>query len=187
MTKQYVALLRGINVGGNNIIPMAQLREAVAELGASDVVTYIQSGNVLFGGGRASAATWVKRLETALAERFSYAARVMVRSHTAMQAIITNAPAGFGDAPDEYKYDVLILADALTATAAMQQLRARPDVDSAWAGDQVLYFSRVASRASQSCLSKLASLPMYKEITVRNWRTTTTLLRMLDERIAECV
>lgn len=184
MATQYTALLRGINVGGNNIIPMAELRDAVADLGARNVATYIQSGNVLFDGGRATGTTWTKRLETGLAERFGYQARVMVRSHEEMRAIVHQAPEGFGDAPDDCKYDVLFLSQTLSAPAALEQLRTRPEVDSVWAGDTVVYFSRVVARASQSYLNKLASMPIYKEITVRNWRTTTTLLRMLNERVA---
>ncbi len=184
MGTQYVALLRGINVGGNNIIPMAELRECVIALGAKDVATYIQSGNVLFDGGRRSAGTWTGLLERGLAERFDYSARLMLRTHEQLRAIVTDAPAGFGDAPDAYRYDVLFLSDALPARDAFAQLEARPGVDEANAGDGVIYFSRLIARASQSWLNKLVSRPMYKEMTVRNWRTTTTLLRKLDDRVS---
>jgi uncharacterized protein (DUF1697 family) len=56
-------------------------------------------------------------------------------------------------------------------------------VDSVTAGYGVLYFERLIARATQSRLSKVASMAVYQEMTIRNWRTTTTLLRMLDERV----
>lgn len=81
MGRRYVALLRGINVGGNNPVPMAGLREASAERGATDVATYIQSGDALFDGGRVGATAWVERLEAVLDKRFDHDARVALRSH----------------------------------------------------------------------------------------------------------
>ena len=57
----------------------------------------------------------------------------------------------------------------------------RPGVDEAFAGRGVLYFSRLISRAAQSRLSKIVSLPIYQSMTMRNWNTTTMLLRMMNE------
>jgi uncharacterized protein (DUF1697 family) len=74
----WVVLLRGINVGGNNIIPMAALRAAFADMGFVDPQTYIQSGNVVVGSRRRPSAAATRRIEAALAERFGYAARVVV-------------------------------------------------------------------------------------------------------------
>jgi hypothetical protein len=90
---RYVALLRGINVGGKNLIKMAALRACFEELGFSDVATYIQSGNVLFrtGGKRAELTA---RIEGALAETFSYQASVVLRSKKQMQGIVAGAPEG---------------------------------------------------------------------------------------------
>jgi uncharacterized protein (DUF1697 family) len=59
---------------------------------------------------------------------------------------------------------------------------ARPGVDEAHAGPGALYFSRVASKAAQSLLPRLVSMPIYKSMTIRNWNTTTALLRLLDGR-----
>ncbi len=182
MGRSYVALLRGINVGGNDPVPMADLRATVAELGATDVATYIQSGNVLFDGGRVGTGTWVERLEAALAERFGYHARVALRSHAQLRAIVDGAPAGFGQEPEQYRSDVVFLLGPSSAAEAVAQMRAREGVDSMAAGDGVVYFERLIARAAQSHLSKVVGTPIYREMTIRNWRTTTTLLRMLDER-----
>jgi uncharacterized protein (DUF1697 family) len=181
MGTRYLALLRGINVGGNNPVPMADLRDCVEQLGAMDVATYIQSGNVLFDGGRTAPATWIARLEGALADRFGYDARIALRSHRQLRAVVDGAPAGFGSEPDRYRSDVVFLLGPSTAAQVVDQMRAREGVDTMTAGDGVVYFERLTARASQSYLSKVVGTPVYREMTIRNWRTTTTLLRMLDE------
>ena len=176
---RYVALLRGINVGGKNLIKMTALRACFEELGFSDVATYIQSGNVLFrtGGKRAELAA---RIEGALSEAFGYQANVVLRSKKQMQAIVAGAPKGFGAAPDGYRYDVLFLKKPLTAATAMKTVPTREGVDEVRAGTGVLYYSRLISEASRSRLSKIVSLPIYQRMTIRNWKTTTKLLEMMS-------
>ena len=73
------------------------------------------------------------------------------------------------------------LKEPLTAKSALKVVPTKPGVDEAQAGRGVLYFSRVTSRATQSQLSKIVSTQIYQSMTIRNWRTTTTLLRMMDE------
>jgi uncharacterized protein (DUF1697 family) len=63
----------------------------------------------------------------------------------------------------------------------MNSVRTRPGVDRAHVGRGVLYFSRLVEKASQSLLAKLASMPVYQSMTIRNWNTTTTLQRMMEE------
>jgi uncharacterized protein (DUF1697 family) len=177
----YVALLRGINVGGANVIPMAALRTSFEACALADVSTYIQSGNVIFtatGTERQIAA----RIGRALAASFGYAGLVLIRSQAQMRDIIAKAPAGFGKAPDKYRYDVVFLDASLEAPAAVATIRTRDGVDQAAAGPGVIYFSRLVSRASQSYLPKLASMPIYKHMTVRNWNTTTKLLALMNQR-----
>ena len=178
----YLALLRGINVGGRNVIRMAELRNCFEAEGFRDVVTYIQSGNVIFRSPSTALSTLSVRIETMLATAFDYKAKVALRSGEQMQAVVEEAPAGFGGQPDVYRYDVLFLMAPLTATAAMKHVRARPGVDEARAGRGVLYFSRLIEKASRSHLSRLASLPVYQSMTIRNWRTTTKLLRLMRQK-----
>ena len=77
---QYLALLRGINVGGNNIIKMADLKACFESLGLTDVVTYIQSGNVIFKSAEKDKAKLTKMIEAGLSKRFNYEARLVVIS-----------------------------------------------------------------------------------------------------------
>jgi uncharacterized protein (DUF1697 family) len=175
----YVALLRGINVGGKNLIRMPALKAAFETAGFENVSTYIQSGNVLFEAPDADSAKLTKRIEKMLAEAFNYVPTVVVRSRRQMRAVVDRAPKGFGSQPAKYLYDVVFLKEPLTARAAIKQLSMNPGVDQAWAGTCVLYLSRLKARASSSRLNKVASLPIYANITIRNWNTTTKLLRLM--------
>ena len=177
-----LALLRGINVGGRNVIRMAELRKCFEAEGFRDVVTYIQSGNVVFRSASSDLGTLPVRIEAMLAAAFDYKAKVTLRSREQMQAVIQEAPPGFGEQPDLYRYDVLFLMPPLTATAAMKHIRTRPGVDEASAGGSVLYFSRLIEKASRSHLSRLASMPVYQSMTIRNWNTTRRLLQLMRHK-----
>lgn len=180
MITQYVALLRGINVGGKNIIKMINLKACFESLGLENVSTYIQSGNVLFSTGRSDRARLTSQIEAALSETFSYESRVVLRSLKQMKDIVAKAPNGFGSKPDTYRYDVLFLKEPLTAAQAMKSVSEKEGVDQAFSGRGVLYFSRLISRASQSYLTRTIVLPVYQNMTIRNWNTTTKLLVLMD-------
>jgi uncharacterized protein (DUF1697 family) len=175
----YVALLRGINVGGKNLIKMAELKACFETGGFEDVATYIQSGNVVFRSAGSGSAALAGRIEETLTATFGYPASVVLRSRAQMRAIVDGAPRGFGSDPAAYRYDVLFLKEPLTARVALKDVPTRPGVDTAHAGRGVLYFSRLTSRASQSRLGKIVSLPIYQSLTIRNWNTTTKLLQLM--------
>lgn len=176
----YVALLRGINVGGKNIIRMADLRRCFEGMGFEGVRSYIQSGNVIFGAEETDRAALAEHIEAELSRTFDYGGQVVLRSHGEMAAIVAGAPEGFGSDKDAYRYDVIFLKEPLAAAEAMESVSAREGVDEAHAGDGVLYFSRLISRASQSHLSRIVGTPIYQNITIRNWNTTTRILQMMD-------
>ena len=177
----YVALLRGINVGGKNLIKMPALKACFEANAFEDVATYIQSGNVLFTSPETGKAELTLRIEAMLAETFGYQATVVVRNHTQMRAVIKRAPVGFGAEPTKYRYDVIFLKEPLTAKVAMKSVLTKPGVDEAHAGTGVLYFSRLIAKAAQSRLNRIMSSPIYPSVTIRNWNTTTKLLRMMDQ------
>jgi uncharacterized protein (DUF1697 family) len=177
---QYLALLRGVNVGGKNLVKMADLREAVEELGFADVATYIQSGNVLFRAPRQKREELAARLESRLGDRFDLELKVVLLTEAQLRGVIDDAPRGFGG--KSHLCDVLYLRKPLTVKKATRQLETRPGIDRFWTGTGVIYYSRLAAKASGSRLSKFAGLPVYKDVTVRSWSTTTKLLAVMDER-----
>ncbi len=177
---KYLALLRGINVGGNNIIRMADLKSCFEDMGFKDVSTYIQSGNVIFRSGANDKAGLTKEIEERLSERFNYQSRVAIFSHQQIKEIVGQAPPGFGTEAEKYRYDVIFLIEPLTAGELMNKVNPRVEVDRVYAGESAVYFSRLISKASQSRLSKIMAIPEYKNITIRNWNTTTRLLELMD-------
>ena len=178
---QYVALLRGINVGGKNPVPMADLRAAVEALGHEDVRTYIQSGNVLFRTD-APRAGLEDDLEAALEARFGVPLTVVVRSGRQLRAVVDRAPGGFGQQPDRFHSDVLFLKAPLTAAKAMRVVATREGVDQAWPGIGVVYFARLSERRAQSRMSRIVGTPEYQLMTIRSWSTTTKLVELLAGR-----
>jgi uncharacterized protein (DUF1697 family) len=179
-SKRYVALLRGINVGGRNQVGMGELREAFESAGYNAVSTYIQSGNVLFESD-AARADLEDDIEAALERRFGVPLVVVVRSHQQFRNVVEKAPAGFGDRPDTYHSDAIFLKAPLSSRQAMRIVELREGVDEAWPGTGVLYFRRLSARRVQSRMGRIAGTPEYKLMTIRSWKTTTTLLTLLDE------
>ena len=183
---RYAVLLRGINVGGKNKVPMAELRGLLVDLGFSDVSTYIASGNVLVSSDR-SAAEINKQIEDALPRTFrldSDLVSVLVLSHAELRAVIDGRPRGFGDDPATYHSDAVFLM-GIDAASAMPAFDPRPGVDTVWPGQGVIYSQRLSAERTKSRLNKVMSSPAYQSMTIRNWATTTALLRLLDEAEAE--
>ncbi len=179
---QYLVLLRGINVGGKNIIKMADLKASFEEMGFSNVVTYIQSGNVVFQSDDKDKTALTTRIEKGLSKRFNINAKVVVISQKELAGIVKSAPEGFGKEEKKFRYDIIFLMEPLTPKEAMKSVSVREGVDTAHAGKQALYFSRLISRASQSYLTKIIGMPVYQNMTIRNWNTTTRLLALMEEQ-----
>jgi uncharacterized protein (DUF1697 family) len=174
----YLALLRGINVGGHNTIKMTDLKACFHDIGCADVATYIQSGNVVFRSDDKSVAHLMEIIERTLSERFTYTSRVVA-------GVVERAPGGFGEHADQYRYDVMFLRKPLTAVQAMKVIRLKEGVDTVHRGKGVLYFSRLIAKAAQSHLAKLVALPAYQSMTIRNWNTTTRLLALMEKSFAK--
>jgi uncharacterized protein (DUF1697 family) len=178
---RYVALLRGINVGGRNPVAMADLRAAFEGAGFRAVSTYINSGNVLFESDRREQAALEADLEAMLERRFGVPIVVMLRSHRQLRTVVDKAPDGFGAQPDTYHSDVIFLKAPLTPKQAMQVLKLRDGVDQAWPGTGVVYFARLSEHRTQSRMSSIVGTPEYQRMTIRSWTTTTKLLGIADQ------
>ena len=185
----YLVLLRGINVGGKNKVPMAELKALLTELGFRDVSTYIQSGNAILRS-ELTAETIARKIEKALPERFKLDTeliRVLVLSRAELEAAISAAPKGFGEEPDTYHSDAIFLMGVDTA-AAMPAFSPREGVDAVWPGDGLVYSQRVSAERTKSRLNRIMSSPVYKSMTIRSWQTTMALMelvRTVDDSTAE--
>ena len=181
MAFHYLALLRGVNVGGKNLVKMADLRTACESMGFTDVATYIASGNVLFRAPRQRREQLAARIELELGRRFEIELKVVLLTEAQLKGVVESAPRGFGG--DSHLSDVVFVRKPLTVKQAFGVVELREGVDRAWPGRGVVYFSRLAAKATSSRLNTVASLPEYKNMTIRSWSTTTKLLALMESRV----
>jgi uncharacterized protein (DUF1697 family) len=180
---RYLVLLRGINVGGKNKVPMAPLRELLESHGHTKVSTYIASGNVILSSDQ-SAASIKQELEDTLPKAFkldSELVAVLVLTRAQLQAVVRDRPKGFGDQPDTYNSDAVFLM-GIDAPTAMKVFNPRPGVDEVWPGVGVIYSQRRSAQRTKSRLGKIVGTPAYKSMTIRSWATTMALLERMEAR-----
>jgi uncharacterized protein (DUF1697 family) len=181
MMKPYVVLLRGINVGGKNIVPMTGLKKCLEELGFANVSTYIASGNVLLSSGE-PASEIKARIEADLIKSFrldSELIKVLVLSRMQLQSVVDHKPKGFGEEPEKYHTDVIFLMD-VDAAQVMPVFNPREGVDKVWQGKGVIYSQRLSAERTRSRLNRIMVSPLYKSMTIRTWNTTVKLLNLLQ-------
>lgn len=172
---RYVALLRGINVGGHNKIPMKELVVAFGKAGCRDVETYIQSGNVAFDSAHA-AGTLPAVLAKAIAKAFDLDIPVIVRSAAELAAAVRANP--YLRRGDEDALHVLFMADrpAPRAVATLDPARSAPDEFAVIGREIYLYTPNGLAR------TKLSNVYFDKQLstitTARNWRTVNKLLEL---------
>jgi uncharacterized protein (DUF1697 family) len=189
----HVALLRGINVGGRNKVPMADLREVVASLGHTGVSTYIQSGNVLFSTADTDHAKLAAALESAIEDRFGIWSSVVVLSRDELAQVLAANP--YPDEPNPKMVHVVFLnaeppADLLgRISAAESAVAAKGSRDTVQAAGQVLFLHTPdgfgTSELAQTVFKIITPPAKGKKqglaATARNWATATKLLSLCDQ------
>ena len=180
MTTSHVVLIRAINVGGRNKVPMAELRASLEAAGLRHVRTYIQSGNAVVDAGARSTGDVNSLVEAVLLAEFGVETVVVTVTAATMRGAVDGAPQGFGAEPDVYHSDVAFLRPGVSAGEAAAAFSLREGVDTLWQGKGVIYFRRLSAQRTRSKMSSVMSTPFYQEMTIRNWATTTTLAGMLD-------
>lgn len=176
----HVILMRGINVGGKNKVPMSRLKALLEDQGFGNVATYIQSGNVILQS-KLAAATIQRKIEKALPSAFtldSSLIKVLALSANQLEAVIDRRPKGFGDQPAKYHSDAIFLM-GIDIDEAMAIFNPREGVDALWRGDGVIYHQRLSAMRTKTRLGKIVASPLYKSMTIRSWSTTTKLLDLV--------
>jgi len=187
----HVALLRGINVGGRNKVPMTELREVVTSLGHTGVTTYIQSGNVLFSTPDSDSARLASDLESAIAGAFGITASVVVLSRDQLAQILRENP--YREAPNPKLVHIVFLnaepaQDLLNRIkAAESAAAAKGSRDTVTATGQALFLHTPGGYGTSELakvLFRIIGSPGKKGIvaTARNWVTATKLLSLCEER-----
>ena len=163
----HVALLRGINVGGRSKVPMAELRSVMEAVGFGDLRTYIQSGNVVFSSTKKPSAVAIER---ALEKAFGFDIAVMLRTAAEMAEVVAVNPY-----EDTAKVHVAFLATSAPKSVALDPDRHAPETFSLAGREVYFHLPDGMGRAkAPDYVGRQLKIPM----TVRNWRTVTTLADM---------
>ena len=171
---RYAALLRGINVGGKALIPMADLRVCVEGVGHADVSTYIASGNVIFDAPRRSAASLEGELARAIEQRFDLAVKVFVRTAAQLDAVAKAVPkAWLGNA--KVRCNGIFLASEIDRASIVAELAPKDGLEEVIYVKGTLLWAAQVSSLQRSSMIKLSRSPLYKQMTVRNLNTTLKL------------
>ena len=183
MASRYVALLRGINVGGKNKLPMKTLVELCEELGCVDVRTYIQSGNVVFGAGAALAKVLPERVSGRIEEELGIVVPVLVRTAAELAKAAKAHPLAVGGV-DETSLHLMFLADRPSAARVRKLDPARSPGDRYRVVGREVYLLCPNGMARTKLTNAYFDSALDTVSTTRNWRTTQKLLAMTRDQQA---
>jgi uncharacterized protein (DUF1697 family) len=175
---RYVAFLRGINVGGKNVIKMEVLRGEIERMGFRDVKTFIQSGNVLFQSEMSDPAKIENKIKRGLAAKFNDEVKVVVRSKKDMENTVSHFPDIF-DNPD-WKHNVIFLSRAVDSKDILARFELKKDLEQTHYAPGVLFWSARRDTITKSNMLKLSTRPEYKDMTVRNVNTARKILALMN-------
>ena len=181
---RYVALLRGINVGGRNKVAMADLRQVAESLGHTEVATYIQSGNLVFTNTGDNTVALADALEQEIARSLAVRPAVVVLSRADLAQVIADNPFP-GESNPKALHAVFrreaMTPDAIAAVAdAEQKARSKGCQDEAVVVGRTLFLRTPDGLGRSELAAQLARVGSQAAGTARNWSTVNRLLAMLD-------
>jgi uncharacterized protein (DUF1697 family) len=179
---KYVALVRGINVGGNHRVPKTEFQAVLEGLGFRDVVIYINSGNAVFASDTQPKAADV---QAALEKHFGFAIPTLILSADKVKAIAAAIPPEWtNDAPKPdksgQKSDVLYLFDDVNAPDIIEKLGHRPEVETMIYVDGAVLANISRKDQSRYSLLRLMGTPLYRRMTIRNITTAKKLAELVE-------
>jgi len=174
---RYIALLRGINVGGNTMIKMDELRKAFEALGFERVVSYINSGNLAFDARKTSEANLVKKIEDLVEEMIGKRVQVMVREQQDIEQVVANNPFD-GKYQSHKEMHVLFLKSELSDEQIAWLTEATPSGEFFQVNGREIY-SHLPMGVADSFLGRgLFEKKLKAAVTARNWRTVEKLAEL---------
>ena len=172
-------MLRGINLGPNRRIAMADLRQSLADAGFENVKTYVQSGNIALSA-QAKPAQLESELAALIEERFGFAVPVAVRSRRQLQAVVDRDPIpGAADTPKLYQVTFLAAKPSAAAVTRLRELAREADRIEV-AGREIYTFLPDGVAGSKVAVAA-AGKDLGPSATSRNWTTVNRLLEMAAE------
>jgi len=179
----FVALLRAVNVGGNNMISMSSLKQSFETMGFTSVVTYINSGNIVFKSKEADARKLETKLEQMLSRDYQLGSKVVVRSLSEMEKLVQSLPQNWmGDSA--WRYNVIFLRHTIDSEKILAELEVKKEIEEVVYRPGALLWSAQVSELNRTNMLKLSSRKMYQDMTVRNLNTTRKLFGLM-KKVAE--
>jgi len=175
---RYAVLLRGINVGGKNKVPMAQLKRVLENAGLTDVVTYINSGNVAVSSNLSNERALQSYIEPLLKTEFGFPVKALVKSRENYLKIVNSIPQNFTNDTD-MKCDVMFLWHNYTAAEAVAKLPAKEAIDTIIATHGAIIWAVDRTNVTRSGMIKLVGTDLYAHMTIRNCNTARKLAAIL--------
>jgi uncharacterized protein (DUF1697 family) len=176
----FVALLRGVNVGGKNMIRMSSLKESFERMGFGDVATYINSGNIIFKTQGGDARKLERSIEGMLSSEYELECKVVVRSLSEMADLVESLPETW-DGDGRWKYNVVFLRHSVDSENILDGLKPKRDIEQIVYRPGTLLWSARISDLSRTSLHKLPSQKLFQEMTVRNTNTTKKLYELMKK------
>ncbi|MFE9406940.1 DUF1697 domain-containing protein [Streptomyces sp. NPDC006530] len=182
MTTTYAALLRGINVGGNRKVPMADLRTLLEELGHGDVRTYLNSGNAVFSSASRDQDALAAGLEEAIEKHFGFRVACMVRSGPYLRSVLDACPFPAAEMAGRQLHATFFSGPPVTAERFASLDPAVYLPEEFRLGDQVLYLYAPEGLGKSQLGAALSRPALLKgvEATSRNWNTVKALVEMTE-------
>ncbi len=172
---RFALLLRGVNVGGRNRLPMRDLATILTELGCSSVATYIQSGNAVFDVPARAAKALPEAVSAAIDARLGFRPTVTLRTREELDSVLANCPFA---APSASVHVAFLLAPPTAdALAALDPERFAPDAFAVRGREVYLHYPNGLARSKLT--NDYLDRTLRTTSTVRNWRTVETLASML--------
>ncbi|MDR4889666.1 DUF1697 domain-containing protein [Fredinandcohnia sp. QZ13] len=175
----YIALLRGINVGGKNKIDMKLLTQSFEQVGMNNVVTYINTGNIIFSHKGKTKTELSRVLEEAIHKDFGLQIKVVVRSLDDVTRIINAIPDSWKNDKD-MKSDVMFLWDEIDDESVLENLVIKPTIDTVKYIPGAILWSVDKKNVIKSGMSKIIGTKIYKQITVRNVNTARKIYELMQ-------
>jgi len=173
-------LLRGVNVGGNNMISMKSLKESFEAMGFTNVSTYINSGNIIFQSKEDDPRKLEKKIEQMLSSEYQLESKVVLRSLPELEKLVKALPQNWGDNSD-WRFNVIFLRHSIDSEKILDELPANSDIEEVLYRPGTLLWSVQASEANRSKFVKLSTRKSFKDMTVRNLNTTRKLYELMKK------
>lgn len=176
--EKYIALLRGINVGGNNKIAMPELRKAFENFGFTEVKTYINSGNIIFSAETQAKNKLMTTCQKIIFESFQLDITVAIISATELKELIKMAPEWWTIDKELVNYAIFVIPPATTAEIFTAVGAINPEYEQIAQQEPVIFWSTPREGFNKSRWSKISSSSANNKVTIRNARTIMKLVEL---------